>query len=506
MNKVVKIFYHNAVYFRFRITDNEIYRKIDQRFTYQKQVWKNRKLSNQTFKLVYNSNKLYNGLLDDLLSFLDEEEISYEVDKRLSRKSRIDEASFDRFVENLNLILTPHYYQKESVKAVLESRNNIILSPTSSGKSLIISMIIMAYLNGRKDNKKVLIVVPDKGLVSQMYYNLIEYFEKNKNIDIKSLCQMIHGDIPKKKRDYNKPVIITTWSSQKNTNETFEKLFDSNFLEQVGCLIYDEVHESIAKVAKKIVTSCHNTVFRVGLTGSLHEEEDELKNIQIQGMFGDVISSISTREMIDGGFSADVDIYHLIFNYGIQRKMSYVQELEFVEEDESLLNYMVNFIGQTKTGNGICLYRHVRYAKKFMNKMKKLYPHKKIFRVDKDTSAEERKRIFKYIENNDNVLLMGTYRIISTGLSIKRLHYAFMLQGIKKKIKTIQALGRILRLHDSKKKAKLFDFVPKIVYLYVKSYEQIEVDGYLYKHFKKRVKTFTQEGHNYKIKVIKNWK
>ena len=496
----VKITEHNSAFFRFKITDNELYQEIKDFFSYEIQIWQNKRPKQIIVNMIKHSAYLYRGLLKEFIHFLEENGVSYDIDKSLTVEHEINRDAVKDFIDGLNLTLVPHEYQLETVYKILTQRNITVHSPTSSGKSLIIAIAIALFLAGRKNDKRVLVVVPDKNLVRQMYNDILGYFS-NSNLDIKPLMQMIHSGIPKPERNMSAPIIITTWQSQKGTDVSYLSDFNNEFLAGVGCLIYDEVHESTAKVAKNIVMDCVNTDFRIGTTGTLHDTEDEYKNTEIRGLFGDVFSSISTTEMIAGGYATPVEIFHLLFYFGKHTKKNYHEELEFVESSDAFVDYISSTISKAKGGNSIVLFRSLKYGRRLMKVVKGMDKEKSLFMITGSTPMKRRKEIFEYIKTHDNCVLFGTYKIISTGLSIPSLHRAFLAQSMKKKIKTVQALGRILRLYGGKEKALVVDFVPVVEYAQGKFLKK----GYLFQHFENRNKVYKAEGHDPHIEIIKSF-
>jgi superfamily II DNA or RNA helicase len=73
-----------------------------------------------------------------------------------------------------NLKYSPRYYQEEITNECIRYKKGIFVSPTASGKSLIISYIIDILHHNKLSNKS-LIIVPTTSLVVQFYEDLLEY-------------------------------------------------------------------------------------------------------------------------------------------------------------------------------------------------------------------------------------------------------------------------------------------------------------------------------------------
>lgn len=87
---------------------------------------------------------------------------------------------------------------------------------------------------------------------------------------------------------------------------------------------------------------------------------------------------------------------------------------------------------------------------------------------------------------------------MSTGTNIKNLHNAFFCHPYKAPIKTLQSIGRTLRVTDSKKKAKLIDFGDDLTYTSKRGSKG--KPNTVYSHFIKRLDIYAKERFKYNIK------
>ncbi len=495
MNKIVKIFPVNSTFFRFQITDSEIYNKIVDRFSYELPVFLQTKYSTKKLTIIKANCLLYVGLINDFIEFLEQNEIEYKLEGKIIEKERIEDETLQRFITKLNLFLELYPHQFQAVKSVIENKRRTVLSPTSSGKSLIIAILFGFFLAMRKDpKKKLLLVVPNKLLVNQMYSDMMLYFQKSP-FDIKNFIQPIHSEI--KNRDMTKPIIITTWQSQKGTNFKFTDCFNESFMENVEMIIYDEVHFSTATESKQVIESAINAKYKVGLTGTLYDD-NEYKNTVIQGMFGEIVSFITTREMIDMGIASDIDIHQIRLkrNYTLPEGSGYNEELEYVRGSQKYLDYVVNFVGKNCSGgNTLILHRSIQFGKDIVNTIKRLYPKKVVYVINGSVPAIEREKIRKKLNNENGVIVVATFYTVGTGVSINNLHFGVFVEGMKSNIRVIQAIGRMLRKFASKSKAVLFDFVPCLRIDMAKGSRK----GTLIDHADRRVVHYENEQHFFKI-------
>ena len=209
-------------------------------------------------------------------------------------------------------------YQDEAVRAALKYHRGILLSCTSSGKSLMLYNIIRCI---RKQNfKKILLVVPNIMLVDQMYDDFKDYGYENMDDEVERLGGGHEAY-------FDKPVLISTWQSLQNKETDFFENFDGVFI--------DEVHSSKAEVLGKIIKSCTNARFKIGTTGTLPTDKSEL--LKIKSVIGDVIFELKSKELIDVGVLTKIKIANIIAKYPAEfvaqnKGRSYPEEVRMVEE------------------------------------------------------------------------------------------------------------------------------------------------------------------------------
>ena len=456
----VRIFPANQTYFRFKISDSTIYDKINDRFSFELPVFLKNKYYEEKLSIIKARNLLHVGLFWEFVEFLESNNIEYSIEGTILQKEKIETQTLQTFIERLKLLMELYQHQFDAVKTVIENKRSVILSPTSSGKSMIIAVLAGYFLCLKKNvGKKFMLIVPNKFLVNQMKMDIISYY-RNSDIKIGDYIQCIHSEIPQKERDLTKPIIITTWQSQKGTDFKFEKQFNNEFMSTVEMLVYDEVQYAAARESRYIIESAVDTPYKIGLTGTLYDD-NEYKNTIIKGLFGDITQFITTREMIDMGMASELDIYQVKLDFGQEKPADYNGELEAVRESEAYLDYVLKLVGtQCKNGNTLVLHRGVKYGEKALQRFRQLFPGRECYLINGGVLASKRQKIKEILEKKNGIVLFATYGTTSTGVSIQNLQYGVFLEGMKANIKVIQALGRLLRKLDTKSKATVFDFVP----------------------------------------------
>ena len=240
---------------------------------YRKKVWDGKaRLFN-----VYNR-ELYIGLLPYLKEFA--ETLEYDIEVNMPNIG--EEIDIERFTNELRLQangkdIEIRDYQKEAVTQAITTGRTLLLSPTASGKSLIIySLIRYHQLKGRKQ----LIIVPTTSLVEQMYGDFQDYSSAN-GWKVQENCHRIYGG---KEKTNKADIVISTWQSIYKYPKKWFEGFD---------VVYgDEAHLFKAKSLMTLMDKCTNARFRIGTTGTL--DGTKTHRLVLEGVFGKVYKVTST--------------------------------------------------------------------------------------------------------------------------------------------------------------------------------------------------------------------
>lgn len=369
-------------------------------------------------------------------------------------------------------------YQDEAVRKALTRKKGILLSCTSSGKSMMIYNILRCLLN--KGLKKALLIVPNTTLVEQMYNDFADY-------GYESLAEEVEQLYADKKPTYKKPILISTWQSL----QTKEK----EFFEDFDCVIVDECQGSKAKVIKYILTSCINAKYKIGTTGTLPTAKADL--LTITSVLGRVIFELKSRDLISRGVLTKLTIANIILKYPLEfiknnRDRSYADEVRMVEEYEGRNKALKTIFDHVNPQhNSLVLVNHISHLKQVKKWFEANYPNRKVVIVDGSIKTSEREDIRVSIESENGTIILATYGTMSTGINIPKLHEVILFANSKSKIKVLQSIGRGLRKHKDKKDIILFDVVDNLCYEYRSGRVK---ENYLYKHWLERMKYYEGEG------------
>ena len=248
--------------------------------------------------------EIYVGLLDRVVSFCRNHGYDYEfLDNKFYGLpfEQNENISREGVKDYMNSICshTPREYQIDGVYEALKNNRKLVISPTASGKSLMIYSVVRYFVERQKD---VLIVVPTTSLVEQMYKDFEDY-----GWDIGSYCHKIYGG---KEKQSESQVIITTWQSIYKLPKKYFERFD--------VVVGDEAHQFKSKSLVNIMTKLHNAKYRYGFTGTL--DGTQTHKWVLEGLFGPSYKIIATKELIEKGYLAQLDIKVLLLKHNPKKK------------------------------------------------------------------------------------------------------------------------------------------------------------------------------------------
>lgn len=452
----------NASFIRIYTDDAGIRQDIDDNFSYHEPGFVKNKWTkwNGTVRLFKRKgNTLPYGCLQMLLQMAKDRGWSFELDNAFkSDITPVKREELDDWVKTLNIHtqgmpIDPYDYQKDALYLGVRFGRYVALAATSAGKSLIAYLLTRYYeMLSNDDGKKILIIVPSQMLVNQLFADFKDYSSHN-GWKVTDNVHTIMEGCPK---NANKMVYISTWQS------IFEE--DEEYFKQFGRVICDEVHLASGKSITTIMNNCTNAYQRVGMTGTLKAEK--IHPILVMSLFGPIKRVVTTKQLIDAGRATEVFIKMFQLNYD-QEECKYVSECSYQQELEFLIghkyrNQMLASLAASVKGNTLMMFdrlEHIENVKAVLDKM----PHgKKIYVITGDVDRDEREDIKAIAEQEDGVIVLGTRGCVSTGLSIKKLRNLIFAHPSKSIITILQAVGRIIRLHDEKGSAHVYDPVDNL--------------------------------------------
>lgn len=442
---------------------------------------------------------------------------SCSVEPDILDKNPIERAEFKTWLDSLNITakgtkISPYWYQEDSVYHAIVNKKSMLNLPTSAGKSLIAALSLRFFFDFIAEEKEnALLIVPSIGLVTQMMDDLIDYglfrredifciggsytvkvaqdvattyivkFDDGTTAKIKPTTKVkIDGKVVEARtiQRRKKPVtvindknvvsiditkvrpkiIISTWQSAIKLK--------SDVMNTVGMLINDEAHLADGKSITQIIQSAVACEYKIGLSGSL---KDALSNkFQYEALFGPAYQPVTTKQLMDEGQVADLKVKCLFIKYpqelckkAASIKLKYQDEIAFITKHEKRNTIIAKLAAKlgSKNENSFIMFRHREHGKMLYDLISKIYDPDKVFYIAGDVSPEDREKIKQFTENNSGVIVVASYGVFSTGISIRNLHHVVFAHPVKSKITVLQSIGRTLRLHGTKDSATVWDII-----------------------------------------------
>lgn len=427
------------------------------------------------------TNQLYLGLVPYLTEFCDEREYAYSHDL-IEDEYSVYHAH--KFFDTLNLhsqgkpIGVREHQQNAFIEAI-QKRRTLLLSPTASGKSLIIYLICRQLLDYQ--NLKGLIIVPTTSLVEQLYGDFGDYASESGFKNYMHVHRIYQG----KEKTTDKAITISTWQSLYKMPPEYFHQFDY--------VIGDEAHLFKAQSLTSILTSCINAKYRIGLTGTL--DGTKTHKLVLEGLFGPTKRVVTTKELIDKKQLSSFNIKCLVLKHSEEicqqmKDKSYPDELKYLIESENRNRFIRN-LAVSLTKNTLVLFQMKKHGKLLYEMIKEKAVGRKVFFVDGDVETEVREEIRRIMEVEDDAIFVASFGTTSTGTNIRNLHNIIFTSPSKSRVRNLQSIGRGLRQSDGKDLATLYDIADD---LRIKKHTNFTLQ-----HFVERVKIYNEEQFSFKI-------
>ena len=328
-------------------------------------------------------------------------------------------------------------YQVEVINNFLQNPQCIQEVATGAGKTVItaaLSDAISPY--GRS-----IVIVPNKSLVTQTEKDYV-----NMGLDV----GVFYGD----RKEFGRTHTICTWQSLnvllKNTKNDTADITIGEFLEDVVCVIVDEVHMAKADALKTLLTGVMSRVpIRLGLTGTVPKEAFEFQSLHVS--LGPVISKLAASELQDRGVLAQchVNIVQLVDHAEFT---NYQSELKYLLEDPDRLDTIANLVEQIRlTGNTLVLVDRVAAGTTLTGKIKDA-----VF-VSGATKATDRQDEYDDVATSDGKVIVATYGVAAVGINIPRIFNLVLVEPGKSFVRVIQSIGRGIRKAEDKDHVEIWD-------------------------------------------------
>jgi len=333
--------------------------------------------------------------------------------------------------------ITLRDYQVEIINNFLKNTQCIQEVATGAGKTIMtaaLSKSIEQY--GRS-----IVIVPNKSLVVQTEADYI-----NLGLDV----GVYFGD----RKEYNKRHTICTWQSLnnllKNTKAGEAEINIKEFIEDVVCVMVDEVHMAKADALKQLLTGPFSQIpIRWGLTGTIPKATYEQVSLLVS--LGPVIGKLSAAELQEKGVLAQCHVNIIQMKDGVEFT-NYQSELKHLLEDEKRLDKIAELIDKIKdSGNTLILVDRVNAGRELQSRLPD-----SVF-ISGETKLTERKEEYDEVKTSDNKIIVATYGVAAVGINLPRIFNLVLIEPGKSFVRVIQSIGRGIRKAEDKDHVEIWD-------------------------------------------------
>jgi superfamily II DNA or RNA helicase len=389
----------------------------------------------------------YVNLLPEIIPYLDSRGYHLELEDLRDYKTQYDfeevtETTFEHIMwpakhpmAGQPIVLRD--YQVEIINKFLENPQCLQEIATGAGKTLITAALSYCC----EPHGRTIVIVPNKSLVTQTEADYI-----NMGLDV----GVYFGD----RKEFGKTHTICTWQSLnillKGSRNHEVDITIGEFLQDVVCVMVDEVHMAKADALKTLLTGVMAHVpIRWGLTGTIPKEDYEF--VSLKCSIGDVIGRLSASELQEQGVLANCHVNVLQLVDHVEYK-DYQSELRYLLETEERLNYIAKLVESIrKSGNTLVLVDRIAPGRALIEKIKDA-----VF-VSGGTKADDRKEQYDDIATMDDKVIVATYGVAAVGINIPRVFNLVLIEPGKSFVRVIQSIGRGIRKAEDKDFVQIWD-------------------------------------------------
>ena len=451
-------------------------------------MYRNRVWDGQVHLFSLFTNEVYVGLKPYVEYFAKENDYTVDDSEFVVTADKTSRENVKQFIDSLKLSsnqkkIEVRDYQLEAIYNGINDGRRLLLSPTGSGKSLIIYVLLRWH---EQFGRRQLIIVPTTSLVEQLYSDFQDYSHFN-GWKASYNCYRIYGTVDKQN---DMPITISTWQS-------IYKL-PRQYFKDYKAVYGDECHLFKAKSLTTIMHKCISTPYRIGTTGTL--DGTKTHKLVLEGLFGKVFKTTTTKKLIESKQLADLKIFTILLRYPEEERRdnknnTYQEEMDFIVQHYPRNKFIRNLALDQK-GNSLVLFQYVeKHGKTLYDMILQKASDRKVFFIYGGTETQQREKARKVTEGETNAIIIASFGTFSTGINIRNLHNIIFASPSKSRIRNLQSIGRGLRVGDNKTKCNLYDIGDDLSWKSRKNYTLL--------HMIERIKIYADEDFDYNTVEVK---
>lgn len=389
----------------------------------------------------------YTNLLPEILPYIDERGYDIELDDQRDYQTQFEfaEVTEQTFAHKVWPDKHPiagqpvvlRDYQIEIINKFLSNPQCLQEIATGAGKTLITAALSYSC----EPHGRTIVIVPNKSLVTQTEADYI-----NLGLDV----GVYFGD----RKEFGRTHTICTWQSLnillKGSRNQEVDITIGEFLQDVVCVMVDEVHMAKADALKTLLTGVMSTIpIRWGLTGTIPKEAYE--QVSLLCSLGPVIGKLSAAELQEQGVLANCHVNILQLMDYVEYK-DYQSELRYLLETDERLDHIARLVESIRgSGNTLILIDRIAPGKALLEKISGA-----VF-VSGGTKANDRKESYDEFATCDDFVAIATYGVAAVGINIPRIFNLVLVEPGKSFVRVIQSIGRGIRKAEDKDFVQIWD-------------------------------------------------
>jgi superfamily II DNA or RNA helicase len=417
--------------------------------------------------------KFLTGLLPEVTAVLKHFNAKYEIEDRRTKTEflhkNVNEGFLNKWLPEKDRDGNPfksiqlYDYQVELINQIAKHHRGIIFAPTSAGKSKIMLGIIKTL-----PPKTPTLILQNKVSLAQQNYDEFKLW------GVQDLGKLWGKSV--------EPNIVTVASVQ-----SIGKM--EEYLPKIKVLIVDEIHDMMSKLPIQVYKKLKSCDVRVAVSATPFKfgGKDNVQKFQVRGHFGPVLKVkssetgvLTTKELQKRGILSNANC---IFYKIKEPQIPYDIYLDAVTRgiaENINFHLIVQKIAKKQKGRTLILVDRVAHGDMLHN----LLPGS--FWIQGKDDEKTRKEVIEKLQKEENCVGIATQQILNTGINVF-IHNLINAAGGQADHLIIQRMGRGLRVSEDKEILNYIDFF-------------FEINDYLEKHSKKRIKILEEQGHKVEVK------
>lgn len=382
-----------------------------------------RSLEKKLFISLYHKGEFATGLLPNVLKILNYSKLEYEIlDLRKAPKLKQHKFVLKESFPALR------YYQKTATKELEDKHRGVVVMPTGTGKTMVVSKMIWDL------GVNTLIITPSKSITDNMVDTLIKHFGKGKVDRLTTKTQKI-----------KKPINVINIQALVNVKPSVFHTIDAVFI--------DEFHHAAADTYREVnLKHLKNCYYRIGVTATNFRNDGA--GLALQSVLSEILFEYDIRTAIDEEYLVQPRFEFIKNSVRDDKTYQKTYKSQIVENKERNQDIVDAALEEYEHGGHVLILvqqmLHGEILKEMLSEVGAEFIHGKVKDID-------RQKLMDNYRKGKLKILVGT-SVIGEGVDLPIADTLIMAGGGKSPIQVMQNVGRVLRPFKGKEDALIIDF------------------------------------------------